>query len=112
MDNAQELAQKLDEYRLEIIDIAEQAKDVIDADDIGDPEKQLDVIENRLAAFARLKKKYGGTLEDVIALLEVENKKAVEEEHYHHHHHDEHEHHQEHGEAVIPASEEGAFISI
>ena len=75
MENAQELAQKLDEYRLEIIDIAEQAKDVIDADDIGDPEKQLDVIENRLAAFARLKKKYGGTLEDVIAFRDDAKRK-------------------------------------
>lgn len=75
MENAQELAQKLDEYRLEIIDIAEQAKDVIDADDIGDPEKQLDIIENRLAAFARLKKKYGGTLEDVIAFRDDAKRK-------------------------------------
>ena len=75
MENAQELAQKLDEYRLEIIDIAEQAKDVIDADDIGDPEKQLDIIANRLAAFARLKKKYGGTLEDVIAFRDDAKRK-------------------------------------
>jgi len=67
MDNAEELAQKLDEYRYELIDIAEQAKDVVDGDDIGDPDKQLDIIESRLAAFSRLKKKYGVTLEDVIA---------------------------------------------
>jgi DNA repair protein RecN (Recombination protein N) len=43
--------------------------------DIGDPEKQLDVIENRLAAFARLKKKYGGTLEDVIAFRDDAKRK-------------------------------------
>lgn len=67
MDNAEELAQRLTEYRYELIDIAEQARDVIDGDDIGDPEKQLDIIESRLASFSRLKKKYGGTLEDVMA---------------------------------------------
>ncbi len=67
MDNAEELAQKLTEYKYELIDIAEQARDVIDGDDIGDPEKQLDIIESRLAQFSRLKKKYGVTLEDVIA---------------------------------------------
>ncbi len=66
MENAEDLAQKLLEYRYELIDIAEQAKDIIDGDDVRDPEKQLDIIESRLAAFSRLKKKYGPTLEDVI----------------------------------------------
>ena len=67
MENAEELAMKLEDYRYELIDIAEQAKDIIDGDDIRDPEKQLDIIESRLAAFSRLKKKYGPTLEDVIS---------------------------------------------
>ena len=67
MENADDLALKLDEYRYELIDIAEQAKDIIDGDDVKDPEKQLDIIESRLAAFSRLKKKYGPTLEDVIS---------------------------------------------
>ena len=75
MDNAEELAQKLDEYRYELIDIAEQARDVIDGDDVGDPEKQLDIIESRLAAFSRLKKKYGGTLEDVISFRDDAKRK-------------------------------------
>jgi len=75
MENAEELAMKLEEYRIEIVDIAEQAKDVIDADDIGDPEKQLDIIESRLATFSRLKKKYGGTLEDVIAFRDDAKRK-------------------------------------
>ncbi len=66
MPNACDLAMKLDEYRLEIIDIAEQARDLVDNDDIGDPEKQLDIVETRLALFSRLKKKYGGSIEDVI----------------------------------------------
>ena len=67
MDNAEELAMRLEEYRLEVIDIAEQARDVVDVDETGDPEKQLDIVETRLALFSRLKKKYGATLEDVIA---------------------------------------------
>ena len=75
MENAEELAQRLDEYRLEVIDIAEQARDIIDADEIGDPEKQLDIIESRLAAFSRLKKKYGGTLEDVISFRDNAKRK-------------------------------------
>ncbi|MBR6676310.1 MAG: DNA repair protein RecN, partial [Clostridia bacterium] len=75
MENAEELALKLEEYKYEVIDIAEQAKDVVDADDISDPEKQLDVIESRLALFSRLKKKYGGTLEDVIAFRDEAKRK-------------------------------------
>lgn len=67
MPNAYDLAMRLDEYRLEIIDIAEQARDLVDNDEIGDPEKQIDIVETRLALFSRLKKKYGGSLEDVIA---------------------------------------------
>ena len=75
MENAQELADRLDEFKIEVVDIAEQARDVIEADDIGDPEKQLDIIESRLASFSRLKKKYGGTLEDVIAFRDDAKRK-------------------------------------
>ncbi|MBE6587250.1 MAG: DNA repair protein RecN [Ruminococcaceae bacterium] len=75
MDNAEELAMRLDEYRYELIDIAEQARDVIDSDEVADPEKQLDIIESRLAAFQRLKKKYGGSLEDVIAFRDDAKRK-------------------------------------
>lgn len=67
MENAEELAIRLEDFRYEVIDIAEQANDLLDGDEIGDPDKQLDIIESRLASFSRLKKKYGVTLEDVIA---------------------------------------------
>ena len=53
MEGAEDLAMRLEEYRLEVIDIAEQARDIIDGDDMADPEKQLDIIESRLAAFSR-----------------------------------------------------------
>lgn len=75
MENAEELALKLEDYRYELIDIAEQARDLLDGDDISEPEKQLDIIESRLAAFSRLKKKYGGTLEDVIAFRDDAKRK-------------------------------------
>lgn len=75
MENAEDLAMKLEEYKYEVIDIAEQAKDIVEGDDISDPEKQLDVIESRLALFSRLKKKYGGTLEEVIAFRDDAKRK-------------------------------------
>ncbi|MBQ8914680.1 MAG: DNA repair protein RecN [Clostridia bacterium] len=75
MEGAEELALKLEEYRLDVIDIAEQARDLVDNDDIADPEKQLDIIESRLALFSRLKKKYGGSLEDVIAFRDDAKRK-------------------------------------
>lgn len=69
MEDADSLAAKLDEYRIEIIDIAERARDVIEGDDVKDPEKQLNIIETRLALFSKLKRKYGGDLESVMDFL-------------------------------------------
>lgn len=66
MDDAEQLADKLEEYRVEVIDIAETARSVID-DGVSDPERQLDRVETRLAAISRLEKKYGPALADVIA---------------------------------------------
>lgn len=67
MDGAEEMADRLEEYRIEVIDIAETARSLIDDDGGADPERQLDRVETRLAAISRLEKKYGATLEDVIA---------------------------------------------
>lgn len=75
MENADELASKLEEYRIEIIDIAEQAYDLIDGEDVRDPEKQLDIIESRLSLFSKLKKKYGGDLQSVADFLVNAKKK-------------------------------------
>ena len=75
MENADELASKLEEYRIEIIDIAEQAYDLIDGEDVKDPEKQLDIIESRLALFSKLEKKYGGDLQSVVDFLANAKKK-------------------------------------
>lgn len=77
MDGASEAAALLMEYRIELIDIAERARDVIDLDELDgeDPERQLDRIEGRLSLISRLKKKYGGSLEDVISFRENAAKK-------------------------------------
>lgn len=75
MDDAEELADRLTEYRIEIIDIAERAMDVVDGEDVRDPEKQLDLIESRLSLISRLEKKYGGDIESVKAFLSDAKKK-------------------------------------
>ncbi|MBQ3065717.1 MAG: DNA repair protein RecN [Clostridia bacterium] len=62
-------SEKLSEYRYEIEDIAETVISYVD-DETADPTKLLDKIETRLDAIARLKKKYGATVEDVIAFRE------------------------------------------
>lgn len=51
-------------YRLD--DIADQMLDLT-ADDEGDPAHILNETEERLTAIARLKKKYGSTIEDILA---------------------------------------------
>ena len=66
MEGAEEMADRLESYRIEIIDIAEQAADLTESEDCADPDRQLDIIESRLAAFSRLKKKYGGDLASVM----------------------------------------------
>ena len=77
MEGAEEAAGKLMEYRIEVIDIAERARDVIDLDELDgeDPDRQLDRIEGRLNLLSRLKKKYGGSLPYVIAFRENAAKK-------------------------------------
>ncbi len=77
MEGAEEAAGKLMEYRIEVIDIAERARDVIDLDELDgeDPDRQLDRIEGRLNLLSRLKKKYGGSLTDVISFRENAGKK-------------------------------------
>lgn len=75
MDGAEEMADRLQEYRIEVVDIAETARDLIDNDEDGDPERRLDRIETRLAAFSRLKKKYGSTLEEIVTFRDEAKKK-------------------------------------
>lgn len=77
MEGAEEAAAQLMEYRIEVIDIAERARDVMDLDalDGEDPDRQLDRIEGRLNLLSRLKKKYGGSLAEVMTFRENAAKK-------------------------------------
>ena len=69
MPGAEEMAEKLSGFRYEIEDIAETVLAFAD-DDVDDPSALLDKIESRLESIARLKKKYGATVEEVLAFRE------------------------------------------
>ena len=62
----EEMILNLKSYKTEIIDIAERTFELADFEGIEDPDKQLDVIEDRLAVIQRLQKKYGPTIADII----------------------------------------------
>lgn len=78
LDGAAEMADRLYDYRLDIEDIAERARDVIDDDDMRDPDAQLDRIETRLSQISRLEKKYGPTIEDVTAFRDEAARKLAD----------------------------------
>lgn len=69
MENAQELAEKLESMRYEIIDIAEQTSDLIDSD-MRNPEEKLDHVEKRLSLISRLEKKYGADISEILSFRE------------------------------------------
>ena len=69
MENAQELAEKLESMRYEIIDIAEQTSDLIDSD-MQTPEEKLDHVEKRLSLISRLEKKYGADISEILSFRE------------------------------------------
>ncbi len=62
-------SERLREYRYEIEDIAETVQSYAD-DSEGDPTVLLDKLEGRLETIAKLKKKYGATVEEVLAYRE------------------------------------------
>ncbi len=66
LDGAADMAARLEEYRIDLIDIAERARELVAFDVDEDPEKQLNKIENRLGLIAKLKKKYGYSIEEII----------------------------------------------
>ena len=65
-ENANEMVQKLTDFKYEIEDIAERAFDFASIDGIDEPEKQLAIVEDRLAVIQRLEKKYGANIEEII----------------------------------------------
>ena len=64
--DADALAERLDSCRYEITDIAEQVMDYA-VDEDGDPVARLNRIEGRLDAIAKLKRKYGADVEEILA---------------------------------------------
>ena len=66
---AEEWAKELRECMWRLEDIAERACDLAQQDD-GDPTALIDKIESRLAAIAKLKKKYGSSVEEILAYRE------------------------------------------
>ena len=66
MPEAAAFSEKLSEFRYEIEDIAGTVQAYAE-DDEGDPTVLLDKIERRLETISKLKKKYGATVEEVLA---------------------------------------------
>lgn len=67
LEDAPAMAAQLENYRYEIIDIAERVQAHLEDSEIENPEKQLTTIESRLYAIDRLKKKYGATIGEIKA---------------------------------------------
>ncbi len=63
------LCERLSNIRYELEDIAETAKDLCDMGD-GDPTARLDKAQARLSAIAKLKRKYGSSVEEILAYRE------------------------------------------
>lgn len=61
-----EMIEKLEQVSAEIEDIAERARELGAFDGIENPQKQLDVVEERLALIQRLEKKYGPSIEEIL----------------------------------------------
>ena len=73
--DATELIEKLTNYKYEIEDIAERARDFAAFDGVDDPQRQLLDVEDRLALIQRLERKYGNSIEDVIRFKDEAEKK-------------------------------------
>ncbi len=69
MPEAAAFSERLSGFRYEIEDIAERVEAYAE-DDEGDPTALLDKIEGRLETISKLKKKYGATVEEVMAYRE------------------------------------------
>lgn len=77
---ATEIAEKLKTLRYEVVDLSERSRELI-PDVEGDPSERLDRIEGRLDAIGRLKKKYGATVEEILAFRRDAAARLAELEH-------------------------------
>lgn len=70
VEGAPEMIRKLDEFRYEIIDIAESVNASLDTGIDGDPAEKITQIESRLNVIDKLKRKYGSTIAEIKAFKE------------------------------------------
>ncbi len=63
---AEDLAKKLKNFNCEIEDVAERAREFGNPDCFSNPQKQILMVEDRLALISKLEKKYGPTIEDIL----------------------------------------------
>lgn len=66
VDGAEDLAERLAAANSEILDVAETVA-AFASDDCGDPTARIDQIEGRLDTIAKLKRKYGGSVAEILA---------------------------------------------
>lgn len=77
LDNADELASRLESIRYELGDIVDQVEAALDPD-MENPDQKLDRIESRLDKISKLEKKYGA---DIPAILELRDELARKLDH-------------------------------
>lgn len=65
VDGAPDMIRRLEEYRYDIIDIAESVNTALDLGFDGDPTEKLNQVESRLNVLDKLKKKYGSTIAEI-----------------------------------------------
>lgn len=72
---ANELKERLTSFKYEIEDVAETARDFSSFDGNNDPEKQLEIVENRLGLIQKLERKYGINIKEILSFkTDAENK--------------------------------------
>ncbi|MBQ8523960.1 MAG: DNA repair protein RecN [Clostridia bacterium] len=65
VDGAPDMIRRLEEYRYDIVDIAETVNSALDLGFEGDPTEKLNQVESRLNLLDKLKKKYGSTIAEI-----------------------------------------------
>ncbi len=70
VEGAADMIRRLDEYRYDILDIAETVDAALDTGISGDPTEKLNQIESRLNLIDKLKRKYGAGISEIKAFRE------------------------------------------
>ncbi len=77
VSGADTLAARLDNIKYELEDIAECAADLCDMGE-GDPTARLDKAQSRLSAIAKLKRKYGSSVEEILEYRSTSAKRLAD----------------------------------